>query len=103
MYNAYGNSFMPTAPPAQSGPNWVQGIEGVKSYPVANGSVVVLFDSNDSVFYFKEMDLSGMPRIRQFKYEEIHDKSNPEYVTKDDFDKAVSELKDLFSESKGDK
>lgn len=105
MYNnSYTGGYIPPTQP-QTGPNWVNGLDGVRSYPVANGSVVVLFDTNDSVFYFKEMDLSGMPHIRTFKYEEVHDKSNPEYVTKEDFDKAIAELKRMNSNSnrKGDK
>ena len=85
-------------PVTQPGILWVSGVEGAKSYPVANGNAVLLMDQNaDNVFYIKEMDLSGMPKIRTFKYEEVHDKSNPEYVTKDDFDKAISDLKTMLT------
>lgn len=93
------NSFLPSYQPVtQPGILWVAGVEGARSYPVANGNAVLLMDQNaDNVFYIKEMDLSGMPKIRTFKYEEVHDKSNPEYVTKDDFDKAISDLKSMLA------
>ena len=99
------SSYLPGYQPAitqQPGILWVPGIEGARSYPVANGNAVLLMDQNaEDVFYIKEMDLSGMPKIRTFKYKEVHDKSNPEYVTKDDFDKAITELKKIME--KGDK
>ena len=99
------NSYLPGYQPAsQVGILWVAGLEGARSYPVANGNAVLLMDQNvNDVFYIKEMDLSGMPRIRTFKYEEIHDKSNPEFVTKEDFDKAIDEIKKLVSDKKGAK
>lgn len=90
--NGYYNAYQP-----QTGILWVNGIEGVKSYPVAPGNSVLLMDSGDaSVFYIKSVDMSGMVQpIRIFDYKErIEEKpSEKEYVTKEDLDKILSEFK----------
>lgn len=50
---------------------WVQGEEGAKAYMVAAGNSVLLMDSEDSVFYIKATDTSGMPQpLRIFDYTE---------------------------------
>lgn len=60
-----------TAPTNNQGILWVQGETGAKSYLVAPGSCVLLMDSDDTVFYLKTADQSGMPSLRTFKYSEI--------------------------------
>ena len=69
----------PTAPPAtqpmaQQGNNgliWVQGEAGAKSYLVAPNCTVMLLDSENSAFYLKSADSSGMPLpLRIFDYKE---------------------------------
>ena len=50
---------------------WVSGEVGAKSYLVAPGTSVLLMDSDDTVFYLKTADQSGMPSLRTFKYSEI--------------------------------
>lgn len=59
------------APTNNQGILWVQGETGAKSYLVAPGSCVLLMDSDDTVFYLKTADQSGMPSLRTFKYSEI--------------------------------
>lgn len=50
---------------------WVQGENSAKSYPVAAGQSVPLFDSENPVFYIKGADQSGMPLpLRIFDYKE---------------------------------
>lgn len=60
--------------PAQQQPTpiiWVQGEEGAKAYMVAAGNSVLLMDSENSVFYIKSTDASGMPQpLRIFDYTE---------------------------------
>ena len=51
----------PTPPTPQSNPIWVQGEEGAKAYMVSPGSSVMLMDSENTVFYLKSSDQSGMP------------------------------------------
>lgn len=41
---------------------WVQGEEGAKAYMVAAGNSVLLMDSENSTFYIKSTDASGMPQ-----------------------------------------
>lgn len=50
---------------------WVQGEEGSKAYMVAAGNSVLLMDSENSTFYIKSTDASGMPQpLRVFDYSE---------------------------------
>ena len=50
---------------------WVQGEEGAKAYMVAAGNSVLLMDSENSTFYIKSTDTSGMPQpLRIFDYTE---------------------------------
>lgn len=63
----------PTAQTAQATPSiiWVQGEEGAKAYMVAAGNSVLLMDSENSAFYIKSTDASGMPLpLRVFDYKE---------------------------------
>lgn len=51
--------------------NWVQGEADAKSRPVGAGHSVILMDTEDSVFYIKTVDQSGMPQpLRIFDYKE---------------------------------
>lgn len=59
------------AQPAQSSITWVQGLAAAKSYPVAPATSVLLMDSEESRFYIKSSDVSGMPLpLRVFEYKE---------------------------------
>lgn len=59
------------SPQTGNGLVWVQGEAGAKSYIVAPGSTVMLMDSENSVFYIKSADVSGMPMpLRIFEYTE---------------------------------
>ena len=50
---------------------WVSGEAGAKSYLVAPGNTVMLLDAENSVFYLKSADVSGMPLpLRIFDYKE---------------------------------
>ena len=67
--------YYPTFPYMQPQQNrgiiWVQGIEAMKSYPVAAGDSVLLMDSETSCFGIKTVDASGMPHpLRVFDYTE---------------------------------
>lgn len=63
-----------TQPMTQQGNNsliWVQGEAGAKSYLIAPGNTVMLMDAENSVFYLKSADASGMPMpLRIFDYKE---------------------------------
>lgn len=83
----------------QNGIIWVQGIEGAKAYPVAVGTSIMLMDSEDSVFYVKSSDASGMPMpLRIFDYSERSTQPTPqpqvmpEYVTREEFERQIAEI-----------
>ena len=81
-------------PQQNNGIIWVQGEAGAKSYIVGNGQSVLLMDSENSSFYVKSADASGVPMpLRVFDYVERgqqqkpHEQTNgqnPDYVTRDE-------------------
>ena len=81
-----------------SGLTWVQGESGAKSFLVAPGASVLLMDSENTVFYIKSADASGMPMpLRIFDYKErtasAEKHASADFVTREEFEKAISELK----------
>ena len=97
--NAYQQPMMGQATqPTQGTPSiiWVQGEEGAKAYMVAAGNSVLLMDSENSAFYIKSTDASGMPLpLRVFDYKERTTAAKPppqtaqqaggEFVTRAEF------------------
>ena len=89
---------------------WVQGEAGAKSYPVARGTTLPLFDSEGDYVYFKSVDSNGVPMplitkvisdppfkektkvVEEQTVEQI-DMSN--YVTKEKYDDVMKKYKDL--------
>ena len=101
----YGNQQVPQnapqvahAPQQTSSGNliWVQGEAAAKAYPVVAGQSVFLMDSEESVFYIKATDQSGMPQpLRIFDYKErttvqnspvSAPKASNEYVSRKEFE-----------------
>ena len=76
---------------SQGGIIWCQGENGAKSYPVAPGTSLPIFDSEEKSFYIKSVDITGRPLpLRIFDYEERNQAKEPEpvkepidYITKD--------------------
>ena len=52
----------------QGGVIWVQGEAGAKSYLVAPGSTVQLWDSEEKIIYLKSADASGMLSMKILDY-----------------------------------
>lgn len=83
-------------PPINNSMIWVQGEAGAKSFLVANGNTVPLWDSENQTVYIKTVDASGMPSMRVLDYTErvsparapaaTQTASAVEYVTRADFD-----------------
>lgn len=102
------------APQNESAINWVQGLEGAKSWAVAAGKSVMLMDSESNTFYIKSSDNSGMPMpLRIFDYTERTNNQvqkndavpRPEidttqFVTWDIFNSKMQEMKELLAESR---
>ena len=107
--NFYGVQQTPTFNPVypqpqtnQSNVIWVQGEAAAKAYPVQAGNSMILMDSENDCFYIKSSDNAGMPnRLRKFEYKEVIEgqvvndtpTEQPQYVTKEDLEKALSELR----------
>jgi hypothetical protein len=74
MTPMYPGPFQPlTQPPTQpiSNIRWVQGRAGANAFNVSPGETAQLMDTEDSVFYIKTADYSGMPLpLRTFDYSE---------------------------------
>ena len=93
-FNGFPASYQPMYPqyqqPAQNtqqnGIIWVQGEAAAKSYLVAPGQTVQLWDSEEKVIYLKSADGSGMPSMKVLDYTirgEAEAKPT-EYATKED-------------------
>jgi hypothetical protein len=118
-FNSYANNYpysqtYSTNPPqiqqqSQQMPTnviWCQGEAGAKSYNLLNpGQSIWLIDSeNEGVFYIKTLDASGIPlplRIFDFKERKQKQENNPssEYITRKEFEKRLSELKNNAKQS----
>ena len=61
LNNGFTQQIPQTSPTPSSSFVWVQGEAGAKSYPVAPGNRIALFDSENPVVYIKSVDLSGKP------------------------------------------
>lgn len=70
----------------QGGIIWVQGEAGAKSYLVAPGNTVQLWDSESQVIYLKSSDASGLPSMKVLDYT-IRDNApqKTQSVLRDDF------------------
>ena len=91
-------------PQQQSQPSgliWVQGEAAAKSYLVAPGGTVQLWDSEEKVIYLKSADASGMPSMKVLDYTirgEEKEKPAPEYATKSEVAALAEKIKELKSE-----
>ena len=110
MYPQY--NYVPQQPIIQTQPVtndngiiWVQGEAGAKSWAVAPGKSVMLMDSENSVFYIKTTDNSGIPLpLRIFDYTERTQSTQPvnviqheqidtsQFITKEELEKRLSEF-----------
>ena len=80
-----------------------------RSYPVANGQKVTLWDKDNPRFYIKSVDMNGIPSFRKFTFTEekevdVIETPKPvqtvtdEYVTKADFDAFAKKMLDKLNE-----
>ena len=103
-----GFNYRPTTPAGinqPSGPIWVQGEAGAKSFLVAPNTTVALWDSEAQVIYLKSADASGMPSMRVIDYtirggQPVN--HTTEYATKEDLEKLRAKIAELKKSLKGD-
>ena len=87
-----------------AGITWVQGEAGAKSYLVAPGTTVALWDSETQTIYLKSADASGMPSMKVIDYtirggQPLN--QNVEYATKDDLEKLRAKIAEIKESLKG--
>ena len=85
----------------QNGIIWVQGESAAKSYLVAPGSTVQLWDSEEKVIYLKSADPSGLPSMKILDYTirgEETAKPAEEYATKTELAALAEKIRELKSE-----
>ena len=109
MQNAVVQPSMASQPMQQQSSQiiWVSGEAGAKSYLVAPGNTVMLLDAENSVFYLKSADASGMPLpLRIFDYKErsvmpqqvasgsvVAEQFDPgKFVTREEFDELKASI-----------
>lgn len=112
-YQQYPQYFpaQPTVPQSQqaqtNGLIWIQGEAAAKSYLVAPGTTVALWDSESQTIYLKSADASGMPSMRTLDYtiremaQAKNPVSGPEYATKEDLEKLRQKIAEIKESLKG--
>ena len=108
----YNQQYQPMAQTVQAPQNnngliWVNGEVGAKSYLVAPGNTVMLMDAENSTFYLKSADASGMPMpLRIFDYKERQNATTSDfkaptsdfteldgkYITREEFERRMASL-----------
>lgn len=106
-FGGYQMPQMPAQQPALTqGPQdivWVQGEAGAKSYLVAPGHTVPLWDSENQVIYLKSADQCGMPSMRILEYSEKAQGMRPapvaaqmpDAIRRDEFEKLLERVAKL--------
>jgi hypothetical protein len=87
----------------QGGLIWVQGEAAAKSYMVAPGNTVQLWDSEEKIIYLKSADPSGMPSMKILDYTiRGEEKEAPavEYATKEDLNALAEKVRELSRRKK---
>ncbi len=87
-------------PQNDGGINWVLGEEAAKSYLVAPGNTVQLWDRNQQTIYIKSVDLSGVPSFRVIDYIErspnaIPQRQNADAVSREEFNALSEKFREL--------
>lgn len=120
LFNPYLQQPMPQTPPVGVEFRYIQGGDNAaKAYPVMPGSTMLLMDTENPYIYFKTVAFNGMPQpLKKFRIEEVNEapvedipvaKEVSNFVTKDDFNSAIAELKELiqqrpnYSKNRGDR
>lgn len=88
--------------PAQNSLIWIQGEAAAKSYLVAPGSTVALWDSESQTIFLKSADASGMPSMRVLDYTIREDASRTpgnapkiDFATKDDVESIQKQIDEI--------
>lgn len=90
-----------------------QGEAAAKSFPVAPGAIVALWDSEQPVIYVKSADNTGMPTMRIMDYTEraqatrmpqnVPNAVQQDYVTREEFAALAARVEEYESKKQGKK
>ena len=85
---------------------FVQGEVGAKSFQLQPNQSVMLLDNDDSKFYIKTTDSTGMSTLKAYRFEEIKEEpkvsdENNKYVTKEEFNSFKSSIDSLYKNLMG--
>lgn len=107
-YNPYMQSPIGYSQPISQSNDFIFVLDenAARSYPVANGQKVILWDRDNPTYYVKSVDINGIPTFRIFDFTErisqpaIDSSKNvtDEYVTKADFDAFANKILDKLNE-----
>lgn len=94
-----------TSPKSQNDLLQVNGLEGARNYPVSPNCRVVLFDSNQDIFYIKSTDSGGYPSISTFQFSAVQEQNTQlqNFATKDDLGAVLAQIQELREELKNGK
>ena len=100
----YPQDFRTAIPQQTNSPIWVQGEAGAKSYLVAPGTTVALWDSEAQVIYLKSADASGMPQMKVLDYtirggQPLN--QNLEYAKREDLERLAQRVAEIQKSLKG--
>lgn len=86
-----------------NGMNWCQGEVGAKSYPVAPGNTIPIFDSEEQTFYIKSADMMGRPLpLKVYDYIE-RCTEEPAYVEERKFEEAINSINEKLDSLRKEK
>lgn len=105
MYYPMDNLAQMRSQQQPTGLIWVQGEAAAKSYLVAAGSTVALWDSENPCIYLKSVDVSGMPTMRILDYSErvaTPPAAKQNYVTQEEFGKLAAQVAALIPKEVND-
>lgn len=95
-FQQFQQSFPQYNNPYLQRPNEIQfvnGIESAQAYTMPPNSKQILMDSNQSRFYLKQTDASGMASIKAYDFCEAQTNQSQDYVTRQEFE----ELKGMLT------
>lgn len=107
MQQQYQPTQAQQVPQTNQGILWVQGEAGAKSYLVAPNTSVLLMDSEESRFFIKTTDNTGMPTLRTFVYQEVtgapqntqkqtEENLDDKYVTRKEYNDLRGKYEELY-------
>ena len=111
LYNPYGQQVQVTMQPMQqpvnqyrSGIISVNSIEEAQNFPVPiNSSSPPLFLANEDKFIVKMVDSANNVTIKHYRFEDVTPNPMNSYVTKDDFNAFVNEIREAINGKLTDK